>query len=231
MLEANNEIYKEDLAESDREEVKEKSEGEIINLDKGIKLKTIIDEEKIKPNAKELIDELKILISSATDEFMTEFDKLLKECAEEKDGITEKIFQYVKDKELDKPEFIISEGGPAQKIIDDFGLDYIFYEGDVLLSFQLPKQLAEYWWKGKKNFQYDLGNSEEKGIIKWGDFYKKLMPLIWEQVETFEIKHRIAFNRINEIAQHDPKKYYYVWRIERKKQIQKEPLEIVEFNQ
>lgn len=226
MLETNNEIYE----DSDVKQAEDKKlEIEAMDLDREIKLKTVINKEKLNPDAEKLIDELKILISDTTHKFMAEFDRLLSECAEEKEGVTgvtEKIFWYIKDKNLDKPEFIISAGDEAREILNDFGLNYTFYEGDILLALQLPKQLAEYWWKGEKKLK-ESGSGEK--IIKWEYFYKQLRPIIWEQVETFETKRRIVFNRINEVAQHDPKKYYYVWQVERKKGKQ-EKLEVVEFN-
>jgi len=232
MLEINNEIYKEQIEEDYKKIAEKKLESkkaEETNLEKDIKLKTIIDEEKINLDTKKLVNELKILISNTTRDFMEKFDELLKVSEKGKEDAVEEILEYIKSEEWDKPEFTISEGEEAKNILNDFGLSYALYEGDMLLVFQFPKPLAECWQKGKENFQYGLNDSEEKEVIKWGYFYRQLRPIIWEHVETFEYKHKISFNRINAVAQHDSKKYYYVWQVERKKGKQ-EKLEVVEFN-
>ena len=200
-----------------------------------IKLKIELDESELSEKTKLLIEDVKKFVMDATYEFMNEFDNLLEENMANNRGITRKIFEYIKNKGLDKPEFFISAGKHASDVLKGFDIDYSFCQDDILLIFLLPKELDQYWWKGEGCSLHDYNEKhfeeDKKQIIEWKYFYRKLLPIIWEQRDAFVDNHKIWFNRINEISQHDQKKYYYIWAIKNKENKEnKEKLEIVEYN-
>lgn len=39
------------------------------------------------------------------------------------------------------------------------------------------------------------------------------MPIVWETQGFYEQEEGMNFNRVNEVGQHDPAKYYYVWEV------------------
>jgi len=83
----------------------------------------------------------------------------------------------------------------------------------LLLVFQLPKPLAQFWWKGGADSWGNLAEDINDTAIEWGHFYRELMPVVWETQGRHENESGLYFQRVNDIGEHDPKKYYYIWEI------------------
>jgi len=143
---------------------------------------------------------------------------------ENNDGkIGDKILKHIEDKKLDTPNILIAEGINAKKIL----FDSKFYEkmenideNTVLIIFQLPKKLAKNWDKGGE------GNivKDSKGVIEWGKFYRKLMDVPWAIHGKYCNEKNITLERINDIGDHDPEKYYYIWNCKEIKKQEKQKI-------
>lgn len=120
---------------------------------------------------------------------------------------------YLTSHGLSLPEFIIADSDNAETMLEDMDLNWEMDKNRMLVTFQLPKQLAHHWWKGGAK-EWGEGSEDVGGkAIEWGHFYRKLMPLVWEKLGFYEHEKGMDFRRINPIGQHDPDKYYYVWEV------------------
>ena len=97
--------------------------------------------------------------------------------------------------------------------MEDCGFRVEMDNKTLLVVFQLPKHLAQYWWKGGTESWGQESLDIEDSAIEWGHFYRELMPVIWEAVGRYENELGLDFERINSGGEHDPKKYYYIWKI------------------
>jgi hypothetical protein len=43
------------------------------------------------------------------------------------------------------------------------------------------------------------------------------MPLVWKHVDFEEYEGNLKFSRINNIGEHDPQNFYYIWKVSKKK--------------
>ena len=159
---------------------------------------------------------LKSFCNELSDEFRNNFFSLIEQYKERKE-IPQKIIDFLEKKNLTLPRFIIAHAEHAKELLLDIELSGEdkeggeYYGGDFVLIFQLPTHLARLWWKGGANEWGDGGVDIRDTFIEWGFFYRKLMPIVWEKQGEFTNERGIAFDRINEIGQHNPEKYYYAW--------------------
>ncbi len=182
--------------------------------------------ENILPNVREFIDEtshnlerykilnrLRNFCKSISDDFKSEFLKLLEGYGDKNKVLSKSIVEFIKNKDMVSPSFTITHGVQAEVLLEEFGLSPEINENELLLVFQLPKQLAKFWNKGGVDDWGNLAKNVGGTVVEWGYFYRKLMPIIWMSQGQYENEAGLNFSRVNEIAQHDPGKYYYVWRI------------------
>jgi len=52
-----------------------------------------------------------------------------------------------------------------------------------------------------------------EATTEWRYFYKELLPIIWYKVDSTLYDDGFYIQRINDLGQHDPEKYYYIWKI------------------
>lgn len=84
----------------------------------------------------------------------------------------------------------------------------------ALVVFNLPKPLARWWWKG--GLQWGEAGEDLKGMVaEYGDFYRDLLPIIWEAIDGAGWSGKLWFDRLNGVGEHDPGKFYYVWEVEK----------------
>ena len=95
--------------------------------------------------------------------------------------------------------------------MEEYGLDIETNGQNLLLVFQLPKPLSQFWWKGGADSWGDLSEDVQDTVIEWGHFYRELMPIVWEEQGRHENESGLDFQRVNGVGEHDPKKYYYIW--------------------
>ena len=139
---------------------------------------------------------MQFICAEITNKFTNEFKKLIED-------LPEKIKFFIEDNFI-FPTFSIT------KKVEGFSNDYL----DYFLTFDLPKPLSKFWWKGGVDswgFKgVDLNNT---GVIKWGDYYRELMPILWDAIGFgFDNdEEKISVFRMNSIGEHSGN--YYVWGI------------------
>lgn len=180
--------------------------------------------ELVSPNTKELIEEsefssdmekclfkTRAFCNELSGEFKKEFVSLLDQYRKERRQISQKIVDYLLEKEFNLPSFIITHGKQAEVLLEDFGLDFKIDDKKLLLVLKLPKPLSQFWWKGGGDSWGDMSKDVQGSVIEWGHFYRELMPIIWETQGHYENENGLTFSRVNDVGEHDPQKYYYVW--------------------
>jgi hypothetical protein len=157
-----------------------------------------------------LLEKIRNFSADASENFRSTFIGLL---LDKKGQISKRMADHINAKSLDLPSFTIAEGSRAQEILRDFGFEEEIDKKEFLVSFQLPKPLAHFWWKGGEEGEDSKVKNVGYDIIEWRKFYEKLMPVIWSSQAEYENEEGLDFNRINDFGEHDPKKYYYIWRV------------------
>ena len=182
--------------------------------------------EKLPPNTKELVHEEELTVemkrclektrsfcSEVSEDFKQTFLSLLDQYRKERRQISQKIVDHLLEKNFVLPNFTIASREQAEALLEEYGLSEEINEQNLLLVFQLPKPLAQFWWKGGADSWGDLAEDINDTAIEWGHFYRELMPVVWETQGRHENENGLDFYRFNGIGEHDPKKYYYVWEI------------------
>jgi len=162
----------------------------------------------------ELVRKIRIFCNLVTREIKKRFLSLLKECKNGGRQVSQRIIDYLVERNLVIPSFEILNGQNASERLKDIGLsDEYVEEGSFVLIFQLPKPMAQFWWKGGAESWSSFGVEVDGMVIEWGYFYREIMPIVWGLQGYYENEVELQFLRVNEIGQHDPKNYYYVWKI------------------
>lgn len=178
-------------------------------------IKEDFKDSELSAKRKEIVGEIRKFCAELSIRFGEKFLLLLDQYQKEKQRIPKQIIDYLKKHDFDLPTCSIKCGEKAEEALEDFGLSSYLEEGSFLIIFQLPKPLAQYWWKGGVGIWGD--KSKDVGdAIEWGEFYRKLMPSVWETRKFYSNEKDLEFRTINDMGQHDPKKYYYVWEVYRK---------------
>jgi len=156
-----------------------------------------------------------------TENFRRKFQATLREQIEsykEKGGVmSDRIKDHLIEKDMLLPVLDLYSGEAALSFLQESNLSEntgMEVGKDLILVFQLPKPLAQFWWKGDPagssiGVNTDLGGAG----VEWGKFYHDVMPTVWEFVGEIECESAVSIERINACGQHDPKSYYYVWKI------------------
>jgi len=146
--------------------------------------------------------------------FQQTFKLLLEEYKKRTDLPSDEIIAYLANNKLDKPNFIVASNG--ENLLAELGFSNERVNADQIpVSFQLPKPLAQFWYKGGTDSWGALGRDVGPNITEWGHFYRKLMEIVWEKIGYYESEKGLVFERVNGIGDHNPKSYYYIWKISR----------------
>jgi len=130
------------------------------------------------------------------------------------DALNPRIISKMKEKGYDLPRFEIKQGEAAQKFAKENDLGWWQpAENSVMLIFNLPAPLARFWYRGGTDSWGELSVDIPSENIEWGHFYRETMPVIWESLGQEECEGDLNFYRINDVGQHKPNKYYYVWEV------------------
>lgn len=143
------------------------------------------------------------------------FQLLLEEYRKRKNLPSVEIIRYLEEHELHKPQFSVA-GKDRKEFLANLGFsDNTVKVEQIPVSFQLPKPIAQFWYKGGTDSWGSLGEEVGPHITEWGHFYRALMKVVWEKIGYYESEKGLVFERVNGIGDHDPKSYYYVWKISR----------------
>lgn len=164
---------------------------------------------------KSLIKDVRGVVDDITSSFQETFQLLLEEYKKRKDLPSDEILAYLAENEMDKPPVSFAESD-GEVFLEKLGFhNQSVKSNQVPLLFQLPKPLAQFWYKGGNDSWGAMGQEMGPKITEWGHFYRELMEVVWEKIGYYESEKGFVFERVNGIGDHDPKLYYYVWKISR----------------
>lgn len=152
-------------------------------------------------------------------ELRTEFRELLRERQQvEGSKLTPTLVQRMQELELDVPKFEIYIGDARIEFVDSLGFErrWYFETDSVVVLFDFPKVLSQFWWKGGAG-EPDPKKRVEKMAVEWRQFYTALTPTVWRATEQEAEDAGFDFWRINPTATHTPRQYYYIWEVMRTK--------------
>lgn len=176
-------------------------------------VKEFAQEHGLDDETKRHLDKTRKFCSELSEEFKQTFLSLLEQYQNERRQIPQKIVDYLLEKNFDLPNFIIAHGEKVQELLEEYGLYIETNDQTLLLVFQLPKPLSQFWWKGGADSWGTLSEDVQNTVIEWGHFYRELMSVVWQEQGRHENENGLGFQRVNKVGEHDPKKYYYVWKM------------------
>lgn len=143
------------------------------------------------------------------------FWKELEKYRQEHTTISDKMVQFIKDKQLDVPRFWIYDEENARVFLHKHQFNDAIDEKNVLLVMDLPKPVAWFGWKGGPDFRshnkMSTGQTLEHRVAEWGSFYDHLMLTIWEELDSEVSQGGLYLSRVNPVGTHQPLNYYYIY--------------------
>lgn len=171
---------------------------------------------KIEGEKADTLKEIRAFVNQTSNDYKDKFLELIEEYRAKRGEFSERMLKHIKNKSFDLPTFIIADGLEAERILKNMGFEGDFEDDAFLVSFQLPKPLAQFWWKGGDMTRGKFTKKIDATVIEWRLFYEDLMPVIWTALDECESDQGLNFKRINGAGVHDPKKYYYIWKVSRR---------------
>lgn len=163
---------------------------------------------------RKLLDDLQDLKEEFSMFYREMLRELLNEIKQKPKGnifLTDKITDFLAQKKMDEPVVEIYDKIEGQKFLQKFVPWHKLKDDSFVLVFELPKPLAYFWAKNSGN--YFRGQPEL--VTEWGRLYEQLAPKVWGFMNTFSREHDLQMNRVNEIGDHSPGDYYYIWEVSR----------------
>ncbi|HMB26344.1 MAG TPA: hypothetical protein VKP03_02920 [Patescibacteria group bacterium] len=173
--------------------------------------KELLFEEELTAEAKRCLEKTRIFCNELSEDFKQTFLALLEQYKQDRRQISQKILDYLLEKDFILPGFTIAGKEQTQTLLAEYEFYAEIDKKNLLLVFQLPKPLAQFWWKGGAESWGDRSLDIKDNAIEWGHFYRELMPVVWETQGRHENENGLDFFRLNAVGEHDPKKYYYMW--------------------
>jgi len=89
-------------------------------------------------------------------------------------------------------------------------------EESVIVIFQLPKPLKNWWWKGGDHNRQDPDyKKNDISVVAWGEIYARVLGALWTRLRNDARQHDLNLNRLNDVGVHT-EDYYYIWSFEKK---------------
>lgn len=172
---------------------------------------------KDKPTSKErkFLSHLVKFCQETSADFREEFYDLIEEYKESGRRVSDTMLEKLSELKLDVPKFEIFVGKARNELLENLQVNesYQFQENSIVVLFNLPKPLSQYWWKGGAESWGSAGLNVDAMVMEWGHFYRELMPVIWNAIGREECNEDYRFYRINSVGQHEPQAYYYIWEV------------------
>ncbi len=128
----------------------------------------------------------------------------------------QKVEDYLEKMEWFKPSIGLLTATEAKEKLGQLEFMYeaeSWHNNDMLMVFNLPKPLAQYWNKYGTEEHPQQRQKINGMALEWGYFYRTLSQIPWNSVnQVAQSNERIEINRINQIGQHS-KDYYYLFRL------------------
>ncbi len=172
-------------------------------------VKMDVDENLLDKEGKETLEKSIKLFSGIVEDVAKEFRALLRERP-----VSKKMKEFLEYNGLIDSEILVMNGEVAEGFLKNVNFYYSDFEDtDLIAVFNLPRPLARFWFKGG-NDEWGYGSEDTRGMVtEWGWFYRNVLKKVWDRVDDIG-ESRIFLERINPISNHDPEKYYYIWKIE-----------------
>ena len=178
---------------------------------------TSIDTSSLEDNERRLFEAIFPFAEKFRQKFQATLRKQIETYREGGGIMSDRIKDYLLEKDMLLPRLDICSGEAALSFLQKTNLlDTTKFEvgKDLMLVFQLPKPLAQFWWKGDTSGSSKGVNVDLDGVgVEWGKFYHDIMPIVWEFIGEIECESNVYMVRVNDCGQHDPNLYYYVWKI------------------
>lgn len=176
-----------------------------------------VRESELTRDKKELLGDIEKLCSEIIAEFEEQMEALMEIHMSGDNAFTPSIREKMRDRGYTVPKMAIYDYEQGVAMLEKLpGIDPSkLKEGDFLILFQLPKPISRFWYRGGLGQWGDGAKEIPEDNIEWGYFYRKSVKAMWEKRAEYEGPGKLAFARINEASQHDPRRYYYLWSVSR----------------
>ncbi len=162
------------------------------------------------------------IIFSTSEKYQEEFLKTIETYRKEIGPFPTSIEKMLLEKGLMKPEIHVFKGDLANNELNRIGFstgDEKVKDDEILVVYENPKPIRQYWSKYKREIVHDDYQMSEtplqvqnlKGmVIEWGYFYRKLKNVIWKNVYEIGDKtdNAVQVYRCNRIKDHTEDFYY-----------------------
>ncbi len=176
-------------------------------------------EEKRNPERMELMQMAREFVADMQKLLKDRLGSLMVEAQKMPTPIPPAIIEYMEKTEMNLAQFSMFEGGSAVSKTIEYGLDKMEDENGLMIVFNLPKAIGQFWWKGGTGLWGEQAVDVDGKVIEWGFFYRKLMDTVWETLGYYEAETPLNLRRLNAIGDHDPKNFYYVWEASLRKEV------------
>lgn len=157
-------------------------------------------------------------------EFGAEYHEKMVRLIEEYRKTNPKFARLIEDKmKLEGylfPRLTIYHREDAQSFVDGLGrkTPTKIDDEDFVLAFNFPRPIARFWYKGGRQFGGGIIKDVPKDEIEWGYFYRGMVEVVQEWLHNYHSTHYgLKIERLSLPGDHNKDKYYYVFRIWKKK--------------
>lgn len=162
------------------------------------------------PDHAELLLRLYSLLDQITASFKNECQLLLLETPQ----ISPVIAEFINQKNFDTPSFLVADYTNSRQLLDSIDKPDLNIDPEALLVvFNLPKPIANWWYKGGEQEWGNVATPIGEDIVPWGLLYRRLMLPVWDNLDLSSNLYKLYIQRLNDIADHQKDKYYYIWQV------------------
>lgn len=172
-------------------------------------------------------EKLVSFLKDMTDGFRTDFWTIAERARGSSHELSPKIIDFIRQHGFDIPHFRILDKAQSDELIreirekqkEKLGLDLYDPEQDdeypidhdFTVIFALPKQISQYWKKGDDSAWSRGLDNTGPDIIPWGNYYRRTIHGIRNDIDTSNNKGDLYFDRVPGIA-HELT-HYYIWNV------------------
>ena len=176
------------------------------------RISVLLDENKLEAGRVELFDRVVQLAAALSFDYHAALVTELEKYGQDHTVLSKRLTNHLAENELDYPEIQIGDRRLLQQLLGDEAVqEQELDEAGFAVNFQLPKPLAYFWWKTDRRVQSPGAEPGIHGAVAWGDFYRSLAEDVWGSIEQVERDYGVRLERLNDLGDHVPKAYYYVF--------------------
>ena len=127
--------------------------------------------------------------------------------------ITHTPIASLSQEQIMQPYFYIALNSEREKILRKLEMDQPLKKNSLILIFKLPSFLPSPLSEEELSLLQGLTNNRKECWEEWDFIYKTLRGNLWNILHKHEEKQNLRFRRINNVKEHDPKNYYYIWEV------------------